>query len=149
VVRSIVLVAALLLGLLYSAMFLMWNAETRVNVVVLNIGGPPFWIGGVPIGILPIVGAIIGAAVMAIAAWVPWANQRAATKAAEAKLKKAMERLASQKTALAQREEELAALQAQLEELQAGATVAVGAEAEAVGSEEPRQEESAPPETPA
>lgn len=146
-VRSIVLVAALLLGLLYSALFLMWNAETRVNVVVLNIGGPPFWIGGVPIGILPILGAIIGAAVMAIAAWVPWANQRLATRSAEAKLKKAMERLASQKSALAQREEELEALRAQMEQLQASATSTPPAEPATVAAAE--QEESAPPEAPA
>lgn len=123
-VRSIVLVAALLVGLLYSSVFLMWNAETRANVILFNVGGPPFWVEGVPIGFLPILGAIIGAAVMAIAAWVPWANQRAATKMAEAKLQKAVERLGAQKATIAQRDDELAALHEQITQEQAASATA-------------------------
>lgn len=126
VVRSIILVAALLVGLLYSSVFLMWNAETRANVILLNVGGSPYWVGGVPVGFLPILGAIVGAAVMAIFAWVPWASQRAATRAAEAKLQKAMERLGSQKAALAKRDEDIADLQSQLSQAQAAANGADG-----------------------
>lgn len=123
-VKSIVIVAGLLLLLFYSTFFLMWNSNTKANVVTLHLGGNPFWLEAVPIGILPLFGALVGALLMAVAAWVPWATQRNAAREAQAKLKKAMERLNEQKQALAARNERIAELEAQLEQLRAsGATV--------------------------
>jgi hypothetical protein len=118
VVRSIILVALLLVGLLYASLFLMWNAETKVDLVTWGSMGGPLWIGGVPAGFLPLVGAIIGAAVMAIAAWLPWAAQRKATRSAEAKLAKVIEKFNEQKKLLAARKQELADLQARVDQLE-------------------------------
>ncbi|MCE5217995.1 hypothetical protein LLH03_13305 [bacterium] len=117
-VRSIIIVALLLVGLLYASLFLMWNAETKVDLVTWGSLGGPLWIGGVPAGFLPLVGALIGAAVMAIAAWLPWAAQRRATRSAEAKLAKVIEKFNEQKKLLGARKQELADLQARVDELE-------------------------------
>jgi hypothetical protein len=112
VIRSIAIVAVLLVALLYAASFLMWNATAKADIVTWNLG-ETLWVGGVPVGFLPLLGAIIGAAMMAVAAWAPWAGQRAATAAAEAKLQRAMAKLNEQKRALAARDEQIARLTAQ------------------------------------
>lgn len=111
-IRSIVIVAVLLVALLYAASFLMWNANAKTDIVTWGLG-ETFWVGAVPVGFLPLLGAVLGAAMMAIAAWAPWAGQRATTRAAEAKLQRAMAKLGEQKRALASRDEQIARLAAQ------------------------------------
>lgn len=117
--KPVILAIVLLVGLTYAAFFLMWNSETKVNVVTLRLVGDPFWVEGVLMGVLPIIGALIGALAMAIALWGPWASQRAAAQAAEAKLQKAISRFNEQKQLLSARTEELAELRARVEELEA------------------------------
>lgn len=121
-VRSIIIVAALLAGLAYAAFFLMWNAETRAHLIVTpKLGGHPYWIESVPVALLPIIGAVIGAVIMAIAAWLPWAGQRAAAKALEAKLQKAIDKFNEQKGILRARNERIADLEEELDELESRA----------------------------
>lgn len=121
-VRSIIIVAVLLAGLAYAAFFLMWNADTRAHLIMTpKIGGHPYWIESVPVALLPIIGAVIGAVIMAIAAWLPWASQRAAVKALEAKLQKAVDRFNEQKGMLRARNERIAELEQELDELEAQA----------------------------
>ena len=117
-IKSVILVAVLLLALCYSAFFLMWNAEAKADVYTANVGGLQLHIPAVPVGFLPIVGALIGAFVMAVAAWGPWAAQRKATKLAEARLEKAIEKFNEQKGRLIARNEDIARLEARIEELE-------------------------------
>jgi len=119
VVRSIIMVAALLALMLYCAAFLMWNQGARADVITFQLGGPPMWIGDVPIGFLPLIGAMVGATIMAIAAWAPWATQRVAVKAANAKLDRAIEKFNEQKARLQARDETIANLQSEIDDLQA------------------------------
>lgn len=137
-VRSIIIVAVLLIGLCYVAFFLMWNADAKVNLVTWGIGGDPFWIEAVPVAFLPLLGAVIGALVMAIAAWLPWANQRAATKAAESKVQKVIQKFNEQKGILNARNERIAELEEQLDDLQAEETPPGDTSAEQESSEPPQ-----------
>ncbi len=120
-VKSIVLVAVLLVGLAYSAFFLNWNSGTKVDLVTWDLFGDQYHIPGVPAGFLPIFGAVIGAAVMAIAAWLPWAHQRTATRTAEARLQKAIDKFNEQKGLLRTRNDRIAALETRVAELEATA----------------------------
>ena len=117
-IKSIIVVVVLLAGLCYSAFFLTWNSETKVDLVTLRAGGDPFWIQAVPVGFLPLAGLVIGALIMAVAAIGPWAAQRRAAKLAEAKLAKAVEKFNEQKGRLSARAEEIARLEARIAELE-------------------------------
>ena len=130
-VRSIIIVAALLALMFYCAGFLMWNQGARTDVITWQVGGPPMWVGDVPIGFLPLIGAMVGAIIMAIAAWAPWAAQRVAARAANAKLDRAIEKFNEQKARLQTRDETIANLHSQIEELQAAAVAANATPADA------------------
>jgi len=120
VVRYAIAVIALLIGLLYSFAFLMWNSADKVNVVTWRLLVPnPLWVEGVPVGILPLLGVLIGALVMLVATWSPWARQRAAARAAEEKMQKAIQRFNEQKARLAAQNEEIGGLEEQVATLQA------------------------------
>lgn len=130
-VRSIILVAALLAGFCYCAAFLMWNAELKTEVIVWNLGGSPQWLPDIPIAFLPIVGTMVGALIMAIAAWAPWASQRAAAKAARTKMTKALQRFDEQKERIEAQRAEIEELKERLEEAESAVeTVAAPAESE-------------------
>lgn len=116
--KSILIVAALLAVLLYSAAFFMWNAETKVNVITFDLQGAPWWIGDVPIGFLPLAGAVIGALIMAVAAWLPWAKQRDQANRATEKLSKAVEKFNQLKERLQARNETIEQLHDEIEQLQ-------------------------------
>lgn len=113
-VKSIIMVALLLAGFCYCAAFLMWNSELTSDVVVWNFATPQYWLPDVPIGFLPVVGTMIGATIMAVAAWAPWASQRAAARAANAKLAKAIEKFNELKQRLAARDRMIEELEAQV-----------------------------------
>lgn len=129
-VKSIILVALLLAGFCYCAAFLMWNSEMTSDVVVWKVGGPQFWLPDVPIAFLPVIGTMIGAIVMAVAAWAPWATQRAASKAANAKLAKAIEKFNELKQRLAARDHMIEELETQLAAIQDEAEAALARESQ-------------------
>ncbi|MDI9585986.1 MAG: hypothetical protein QM473_17335 [Acidobacteriota bacterium] len=131
-VKSIIMVALLLAGFCYCAAFLMWNSELTTDVVVWHLASPQYWLPDVPIGFLPVVGTMIGAVVMAVAAWAPWAAQRATARAANAKLARAIEKFNELKQRLAARDRMIEELEAQVlllqEQIAAEASVAVPAQ---------------------
>ena len=114
-VKTIVGVFSAVLFLVYCAAVVFWNANTKVNVVTFQAGPQCLWVGGVPIGFLPLVGLGVGVIAMGIAAIFPWAGQRRRAREVEAKLQKAMARLGEQKGVIAARDEQIAALGAQLQ----------------------------------
>lgn len=118
-VKAILIVAALVLCLLYTALFLKWNADTSVNLITWDLGGGnPWWFGDVAVGLLPIIGMALGALIMAVAAWVPWSTQRRTAKTATAKLNLAIEKFNQQKELLKKRNSTIEELQVQVEELE-------------------------------
>jgi hypothetical protein len=129
VLKAVLVVLLLLVGLCYAGAFLTWNGDTKVNLVTWHLGGDQRYVPNVPAGLLPIVGTIIGALVMAFAAWGPWASQRRAARAAEAKVQKAIEKFNEQKGRLAERNEEIGRLQERIGELEQSSAAAVGAPA--------------------
>jgi len=150
VVRYVLAVTALLIGLMYSFAFLLWNSAEKVNVVTWHLMLPnPVWVEGVPIGILPLLGAFVGAVVALLLVWSPWTRQRAETRAAEAKLQRAVKKFNEQKARLTAQNEEIAALEDQVAALQAEIT---GTPAAATPDEEPQvavvQESSTPADEP-
>lgn len=119
-VRYVLAVIALLIGLMYSFAFLLWNSAEKVNVITWHLMLPnPVWVESVPIGMLPLLGAFVGAVVALALVWSPWTRQRAVTKAAEAKLQKAVKKFNEQKARLTAQNEEIAALEDQVAALQA------------------------------
>jgi hypothetical protein len=126
VVKTIVGVLSAVLFLVYCAAVVFWNANTKVSVVTFQAGPQCLWVGGVPIGFLPLVGLAIGVIAMGIAAIFPWAGQRRRAREAEEKLQKAMARLAEQKRALAARDEQIEGLNAQLQPAAEVAEVELG-----------------------
>lgn len=144
-VRSILLVFASLVGLSYAALFLMWNANTKADIVTWGLG-ETLWVGGIPVGFLVLVGALVGAVGMVLGVWGPWAGLSASARASEAKLQKAVARLNEQKRQLAARDEEISRLNAarQVAASEPEAVVVAG-EPEAVAGGEP---EAAGGETP-
>jgi hypothetical protein len=118
VIKSILTVAALLVVLIYSAAFFMWNANTTANVVTWQILGTPYWLPDVPIGFLPLAGAAIGAIIMAVAAWMPWAAQRKTARIAQEKLKTAIQRFKEQKQRVEAQNDRIEELQDEIVELE-------------------------------
>ena len=59
--KSVIIVVVLLIALCYAAVFLTWNGQTKVDLVTWRLGGEPWWVQGVPAGLLPAAGAVIGA----------------------------------------------------------------------------------------
>lgn len=130
--RSVLVVLGLLVGLSYTALFLMWNANTKADIVTWGLG-ETFWVGGIPVGFLVLVGALLGAVCMVLGVWGPWAAASASAKASEGKFQKAVTRLNEMKRQLAAKDEQIAKLTpAKAPTLEAAA--AVTAES-AVGSE--------------
>ncbi len=123
-IKSVIMVVLLLAGLCYAAFFLMWNVEAKVNLVTFRAGEQMLWIGNVPAGALPLLGAIVGAILMAVAAWGPMVAQRRAAMEARAKMQKALDRFNEQKGRLSARSEEIARLEARLAELEGVAPAA-------------------------
>ncbi|NSW58405.1 MAG: hypothetical protein HPY44_20545 [Armatimonadetes bacterium] len=144
-VKSIIMVALLLAGFCYCAAFLMWNSALTTDVVVWNVATPQYWLPDVPIGFLPVVGTMIGAVIMAVAAWAPWASQRAAARAANAKLAKAIEKFNELKQRLAARDRMIEELEAQVlllqEQIEAERPAAVAAAPAAVDVDDEDEED--------
>lgn len=99
----------------YAALFIMWNQGVFVDLVDLTLWPwPPkaFYALGVQIGLLPLVGVVVGAVFMAVAAWGAWANQRAATAVASAQVARAKEKLRSMASTIKTQKAELNELRA-------------------------------------
>lgn len=106
-----------LLFVVYSALFVFWNATTTADLITFKAGSEGFWVPSVPVGFLPLVGLIIGAILMAVMLIFPWSAQRGKIRELEAKVQKAVLKLREQKTAIAMRDEQLTGLSARLQEL--------------------------------
>ena len=105
-----------LLFVVYSALFVFWNATTTADLITFKAGSEGFWVPSVPIGFLPLVGLIIGAILMAVMLIFPWSAQRSKIRELEAKVQKAILKLREQKAAIAARDEQIAGLSTRLQE---------------------------------
>jgi len=123
--RFILVVVAVLIGLLYSAYFVAWNATNKVVIITWNawmLGmETPRWIPEVPVGMLPILGAAIGGFAVALGAWLPWMSQRRTSKTADLKLRKAIAKFQEQKALAQERDERIVELESEIEQLRADA----------------------------
>jgi hypothetical protein len=105
--------------LAYGALFLSWNmAPTEITGL--------YWLGGVrysqslPLGSLVFIGLILGAVIMAIAAWSAWASQKAVADKATAMVKKAKVKLQAQLDEMNELRADNERLQSEIAGLQAG-----------------------------
>ena len=143
--RSIIIVVALLAALTYAAMFLNWNRDTTANIITLNVGTSQFWLPDIPIGLLPMAGALIGAIAMALAAWSPWASQRAAAKSANAKVEKALAKVNECKDRITADRREIEALRRKCQQIVPGANQLAPAPDPNQGGEQEAQAEEPEP----
>lgn len=79
----------------YVVLFISWNPD---YVTVCGGVWPPEpagqrWVEELPIGYLPLIGAALGAVVMAIAAWGEWARQKGVANQSRAQVQKAKAKL--------------------------------------------------------
>ena len=102
----------------YAALFVMWNAG---YVAVCGIVWPPTrqaarWVEDLPVGSLPLIGAVLGAVLMAIATWGEWARQRTTARRADAQVQKAKAKLQELVEKIKQQQSQIEQLQARLSE---------------------------------
>lgn len=74
--QAIVTVLVLIIVVIYAVLFAFWNQEV-VEVVSLQIPGQTF-VQTMPLAFLPLVGLVVGAVVMAVSLWGPWASAKRA-----------------------------------------------------------------------
>lgn len=74
--QAIVTVLVLIIVVIYAVLFAFWNQEV-VEVVSLQIPGQTF-VQKMPLAFLPLVGLVVGAVVMAVSLWGPWASAKRA-----------------------------------------------------------------------
>lgn len=117
-VKVIISVLVALLLLAYGAGFLSWNIAPQ------EVTG--LWLGGVrysqtlPLGSLVFIGLIIGAAIMAVAAWSVWTTQKATADKATAMVKKAKVKLQAQLDEINDLRGEIQRLECEVAGLKAG-----------------------------
>ncbi len=112
-----VLVLIIVIG--YAALFISWNPTptTVVGAIWPPTDGQQ-WVQELPVGYLPLVGAVVGAVFMAIAAWGEWARQKgtadrasAQVQQAKTKLQDLADRINQQRTQIAELKKKLARVQ--------------------------------------
>ncbi len=98
--------------LTYGVFFVLWNQGIIVDLLLWP--GPPnaVYANEVPIGLVPLAGVVIGAILMAVAAWGAWASQRAIAVMANAQVERAKEKLRSMAETIKNQRAELEALKA-------------------------------------
>lgn len=104
--------------LAYAAMFLSWNM-TQQEIISWQMFGVRYS-QPLPVGALAFAGLVIGAIVMAVAAWSAWAAQKAAADKAVATVKKAKVKLQAQLDMINELRAEIERLEDELDSLQAG-----------------------------
>ena len=136
----IVKVLLMLVIIAYAALFITWNPAT---VPVCGAVWPPpdgvRWIQPLPLGYLPLLGAVAGAVFMAIAAWGEWARQKGAADQAGAQLQKAKaklqelaDRIKQQRSQISELEKKLAAAAPAIQQEPPGEEVVQSAEEESI-----------------
>lgn len=116
--KVIIKVVVALLFLAYGAFFLAWNM--KAETIVGFQWGADTYSQILPVGALAFVGLIIGALIMAIAAWSSWATQKTTADRATAMVKKAKTKLQAQLDTINELRDEVDRLQAEVASLQAG-----------------------------
>ena len=129
--KVILKVLLLLIIVGYAALFLVWNPN---YVTVCGLVWPPVpqgerWIEQLPLGSLPLMGAVLGVILMAIAAWGEWARQKATADQARAQVQKAKVKLQELVGKIKEQHSQIQELQRQVGEPEPAA------EPEAVGGE--------------
>jgi hypothetical protein len=117
-VKVIVKVLVALGVLAYGALFLSWNM-TPQEITGLSLGSVRYS-QMLPAGSLVFIGLIVGAVIMAAAAWSSWAAQKAAADHAAAVVKKAKVKLQAQLDEMNNLRAEVQKLQGDITSLQAG-----------------------------
>jgi len=110
-----VLILLVIIG--YAALFISWNPD---YVTVCGGMWPPEpqgerWVQELPLGYLPLIGAVGGVILMAIVAWGEWSHQKATSDQARAQVQKAkvklqelVDRIKRQRAQIDQLEQQLA-----------------------------------------
>ncbi|HUS80206.1 MAG TPA: hypothetical protein VM283_02995 [Armatimonadota bacterium] len=120
-----VLILILIAG--YAAFFAAWNPDV-INAVLLRYSAGDV-LQSTPLWVLPLVGLLVGAIVMAFALYGPWSQMRRTTAVAR-------EQLAAEREKSNQRAKKVNALIKQVKELKGRLGAASGAE-EAAGEDTP------------
>ena len=76
--QAIVTVLVLIIVVIYAVLFAFWNQEV-VHVVSLQIPGQTFG-QEMPLAFMPLIGLVVGAVVMALSLWAPWASAKRAVR---------------------------------------------------------------------
>jgi uncharacterized membrane protein YciS (DUF1049 family) len=82
--QAIVTVLVLIAVVVYAVFFALWNQEV-VQVVGFQFGGQAY-VQSMPIAFLPLLGLVVGAVVMALSLWAPWATIKRAAVTAQGQL---------------------------------------------------------------
>ncbi len=109
---AVIKVLLFVVVLAYAILFVWWNQALLVNLTLWEGPPEPRYLVGVPIGLVPLAGLVVGAIIMAVVAWGAWANQRAATAVASAQVARAKEKLRSMASTIKTQEAELNELRA-------------------------------------
>jgi len=117
-VKVIVKVIIGLLALCYGALFLSWNMGPQ-EIISWQMGGWKYS-QPLPLGTLPFIGLVVGAVIMAIAAWSAWAVQKGAADRATGMVKKAKAKLQAQLDTINELRAEAERLKSEMESLRAG-----------------------------
>ncbi|MGC9318412.1 MAG: hypothetical protein ACP5KN_10330 [Armatimonadota bacterium] len=110
--QAVFTVLVLIVFIAYAVFFALWNPE-MVRVVGLNLGRDMYT--NMPLWMLPLAGLAIGAIVMAIAMWSPWAFLKRALQATREQLETERERSSDRAAKLKALRERAIKLEAKLE----------------------------------
>ncbi len=105
---AVLKVLVLLLVIAYCALFIFWNGQ-YVTVVGLDLLDNRY-VQEMPLGFLALIGAVLGALVMAIFTWGEWAVQKRRADTAEAQVAKAKTKLQELADIIKQHRQEIAEL---------------------------------------
>ena len=114
-----VLVLIIVIG--YAALFMSWNPTptTVVGAIWPPTDGQQ-WVEELPLGCLPLLGAVLGAVFMAIAAWGEWARQKGAADKASAQVQQAKTKLQELADRINQQRDQITQLERKLAQVQPG-----------------------------
>ncbi len=121
--QAIVTVLVLIAVVVYAVFFALWNQEVA-QVVGFQFGGQAY-MQSMPMAFLPLLGLVVGAVVMALSLWAPWAAIKRAAVTAQGQLaleKKRSNDRAKKADALSKQVKQLKAELAEAEEQQSAST---------------------------